>query len=328
MLEVVTPGLLSTIQDAGRPDYADVGVPTAGACDPLALAAANLLLGNDAGSPALEMTLTGPELRVLTTCVAGLAGADLGAHVEDRALAPGATHLLWAGSTVSFRGGSGARAYLSLPGGIDAPQVLGSASTYLPAGFGGLEGRALLPGDRLVPLSPVDPDRAGLRWPDRLLQPAYASSPTLRVVAGPHHDRFARDALDSLRDQDWEVRPESDRMGVRVSAASPLGVRLERGELLSEGMVWGAVQVPTDGQPIILMADHQTVGGYPVLAVVIRADRPLLGQLAPGDRVRFASVTLEEAQQAYQEQQDGLRKVAVRLGRKDPWDLLVDSAAG
>ncbi|HEX6605485.1 MAG TPA: biotin-dependent carboxyltransferase family protein [Chloroflexia bacterium] len=335
MLEVVSPGLLSTVQDAGRTGYADLGVPGAGACDPHALAVANLLLDNPPGAPALEITIAGPEFTVDSTCVIALAGADLGAHLveAERPLAPGGAYLLRGGVTLAFAGRDvGARAYLSLPGGIAVPPVLGSASTYLAGGFGGLDGRPLRAGDTLRPVQPGDFHAAGRRWPaPSLLSPfplreggrGVRPVVTVRLVPGPHAHHFAPDALETLLAATWEVGPQSDRMGLRLRGPVLLHSAPARAELVSQGIVWGALQVPADGQPIALLADHQTVGGYPVLAVAIRADWPLLAQLPPGAPVRFALTTIAEAQVAYRAQQVALRSAAARLQRPELWARLL-----
>lgn len=329
MLEVIDPGLLSTVQDAGRPGWAHLGVPHAGACDPLSLAVANLLLDNDPGAAAVEMTVVGPTLAVHRTGTVALAGADLGGLVLETGgqLRPGAVHLLRAGTTIAFAGVAsdrpGCRAYLALSGGIDVPEVLGSRSTSLIGGFGGIEGRPLAPGDRLQPTLTADPGLAGRGWPGST-EPAMPPV-VIRVVDGPDLDRLADGALDSLRVAEWRVSVRSDRMGIRLDGPA---LPVAPGELVSRGVVWGAIQVPPDGAPIVLLADHQSVGGYPVPAVAISADRPILGQLRPGDRLRFSRVTLTEARDALREQRERLRASARALGVGDPWQDQWHSAAG
>jgi antagonist of KipI len=319
VLEVVAPGLLSTIQDGGRPEAMPLGVPRGGACDPWALAVANLLVGNAADAPAVELTLLGPELAVLRDCVIALGGADLAAVVpeEDRALGVGASHRVRAGTTVRFGAatdGRGIRAYLALARGLDVPRVLGSASTYVAAGIGGLGGGPLAVGDRLVPVR-HGPSVADRRWPDGSgpagVTPADVRE--LRVVAGPHAHRLADDALERLLASAWEVDPRSDRMAVRLSG--PALTTADATEAVSQGVVWGAIQVPSDGQPIALLADHQTVGGYPVVAVVAAVDLGLLGQLGTGDRVRFRLVTVDDAQRAWRARAAALRRAGAILAR-------------
>ncbi len=336
MFEVRSPGLLSSIQDGGRSGYGHLGVPTGGACDPWSLAAANLLLGNDPGDAALEVTLIGPELLALETCAVAIAGADLGARIveEDRPVDPGTGTLVWAGSTLRFEGPAagrsdvpaGARAYVALPGGVDVPRVLGSAATDLRAGFGGLGGRTLLPGDRLAPVRTADLSGAGRRWPIEIPCPSPATP--VRVVAGPDLDRVGEEILEAFMRTEWRVTPASDRMGLRLAGDSVLRTAAASAEPISKPMVWGAVQLPPEGQPIVLLADHPTVGGYPVVAVAARADWPVLGQLAPGDVVRFTPSTIADAQRRYVDQRAALRRAATMLGRRDPWEHLAESAQG
>ena len=323
MLEVILPGLLSTVQDGGRAGYADLGVPGAGACDSVALAVANGLLGNPAAAAALEITLAGPTLRVLITCVVALAGADFAARVEEdgRRLRPGGAYLLRGGTTlVCGSTTGGARGYLALAGGVAVPPVLGSAATYLAGGFGGLHGRPLRSGDRLLPITPGDFHAAGWRWPDPSRAPPTPDPPTVRLVPGPHLAAFVPDILATLTAATWTVGPQSDRMGLRLQGPSLARSVAGHAELLSQGMVWGALQVPSDGQPIALLADHQTVGGYPVPAVGIRADWPILGQLAPGATVCFALTDLLTAQAAYRAQQAAYRAGRAQAAAPDTWD--------
>lgn len=330
MLEVIEPGLLSSIQDAGRPDWTHLGVPIGGACDPWSLAVANLLLGNEVGAAAVEMTLVGATLAIRAPITIGLAGADLGGVVREtgRHLALGRSHRLEAGTTIAFGGDtgsrSGARAYLAVPGGVDVPLVLASASTALSAGFGGLEGRRLEAGDVLqprasspeasLPLDPVWPVSADDPFGDR-----FAESP-IRVLPGPAA------GLEAIVATEWHVGTGSDRVGLRLegpSIATPAGP-----ELLSHGVVRGAIQVPRGGGPIVLLADHQTTGGYPIAAVVITADHPRLGQLRPGSTVRFQTTTMDEARDALARQRGALTRGAAALREGAGWDELWRSAGG
>lgn len=321
----VLDGALATIQDAGRPGWARLGVPPGGACDPHGLAVSNALLDNPAGAAAVEITLGGFAFSVRETTVVSIGGAELGAVVveEDRALAPDASHLVHAGRTVHFGGrppglGQGARAYVAVPGGFDVPRVMGSAATSLVGGFGGMDGRGLRAGDVLRGAGHPDPALAGRHWPDE--PPAPATSPypaVVHVVAGPHGDQFPAGALERFLFTEWTIRPDSDRMGIRL--AGPQVRRRRVRELVSLPMAWGAIQIPPDGTPIALLADHQTVGGYPVLAVVIRADRPVVGQLAPGDRVRFELVDIDVAQGAWRADRARFAAALERLAANERW---------
>jgi 5-oxoprolinase (ATP-hydrolysing) subunit C len=312
VLEVREPGLLTTVQDGGgRPDAAPLGVPRGGAADPDGLAVANLLVGNDAAAAALEITMTGPEFLVTESCVIGLGGAELAASVERRGVArpirTEASHRLRPGDVVRFAGadaGSGIRAYLALPGGIDVPDVLGSAATCLPGGFGGLQGRALRAGDVVVRRSgDVEIDEA--TWP---ASSRRAASPELvRILPGPH----ATDAeLEALCQGPWAVSPMSSRAGVRLTGRSIEG---GRGRLTSLPMTWGAVQLPPDGEPIVLLVDAPTVGGYPVIAIVASADRGVIGQLGADDEVAFTVVSHEDARAAELTRRRRLEEAALAL---------------
>ena len=331
MLEVIAPGILATIQDAGRPGFAHLGVPRSGACDPEALAIANILLGNRPDAPCIEVTIGGLEVLAVETCAVGIAGADLGAVLRPagRRLVPGVTCLVPAGSRILFegaaRGAPGARAYVALAGGIDVPLVLDSAATYAPAGLGGIEGRALRTGDRIVPSARGDVAAVGRIWP--LEGVAAGDLPArLPVVRGPHPDWFTADAFATLLAADWAVSPDSDRVGVRL--VGPPLPRSGAGELVSCGMARGAIQVPSGGAPIILSADHQTVGGYPVLAVVPTVGHARLGQLRPGEAIRFEEVDVEQAQRALRLRAEALARAAAVLDEDAVWDRLALEAGG
>jgi biotin-dependent carboxylase-like uncharacterized protein len=329
--EVIDGGLATTVQDRGRPDWTHLGVPPSGACDPWSLAVANLLVANDPAAAAIEMTLVGPTLLARRSTVLGLAGADLGARagraasIEDgRPLAPGRSHRIEAGEAVAFPGDGPdrrARAYLALPGGIDVPEILGSRSTCLAAGFGGIDGRPLRAGDELAAALDrgvgVDGERV---WPDDPLRETTTGEVVLRVLPGPSS------GIESLVDAQWRVGRDADRVGLRLDG--PLLPDGSAGEVASHGVTFGAIQVPPDGRPIVLGADHQTTGGYRVVAIVISADRPVIGQLRPGTEVGFRAVDRGEALAALLEQDAALRAGALALREAARWDELARSAGG
>jgi KipI family sensor histidine kinase inhibitor len=289
-VEVVRAGLLTTVQDLGRRGHRAAGLPLSGAMDAFALRVANLLVGNAEDEAALEITLIGPELVFSAEAVIAVCGAEfegVGAWRPVRVVA---------GERIKFGAcRRGCRAYLAVAGGFDLPAVLGSRSTYLRARLGGFEGRALRADDRLGLRSAaagpgVHPSVHAGSW--RIspgLLPAYAPSVMLRVVRGAQAGDFAT----GLADAEFQVSPHSDRMGLRLSG--PALVRRSGEELASSAVAPGTVQVPPDGQPILLMADAQTIGGYPQAAHVIGPDLPLAAQLRPGDRIRFREIPLEEA---------------------------------
>jgi antagonist of KipI len=326
-LEVTSPGLATSVQDRGRPNWTHLGVPPSGACDPWSLAVANLLVGNDAGAAAVEMTLVGPRLVVQRATRMGLAGADLGGIVagSGRRLEPGRVHALRAGEAIDFPGNPepGARAYLALPGGIDVPIVLDSRSTCLAAAFGGLDGRYLAAGD-ILHASLADPSEAATSeptatWPATARLDRRLDEP-IRIVAGSSL------GVEALLAASWRVGTASDRVGLRLDG-EPLPDGLG-GETVTHGVSWGAIQAPANGQPIVLLADHQTTGGYRVIAVVAAVDRPRLGQLRPGAAVAFEAITIEAAVAARREQDAALVAGAAALRESSAWDALTRSAGG
>ncbi|MFH0751079.1 MAG: biotin-dependent carboxyltransferase family protein [Chloroflexota bacterium] len=326
MLEVVDPGLLMVLQDGGRPGHEDLGIPPSGACDGWGLAVANLLADAPLDGVAIEVTLGGAELLVVETCAVSLAGADLGAERDDgRPLRPDATHRLPAGSRFRFLGSArGARAYVGLAGGIVAARVLGSAATHVQGGLGGLDGRALRAGDRLVPVRRGDLAAAGRGWPTRIAPHPAAAARPIRFVPGPDLASLPDGTPDALAATAWRVAGACDRMGIRLNG-SPLPAGAE---IVSQPVVPGAIQVPADGQPLVIMVDGPTVGGYPVVGVVPRAELPRLGQLRPGDEVRFAPQEAEEARGARREQRRLLAVATDALHADAVWHRLAEHAGG
>jgi antagonist of KipI len=310
--EVLDGGLLTTVQDLGRAGYERIGVPVAGAMDSFALRAANWLVGNPPGAAALEITLVGPRLRAAEKCLVAVTGADLGLRVNGWDLPPWMAFFVRQGGTIEFSGRkTGCRAVLAVAGGIDVAPVMASHSTCLSGGFGGFEGRALRRGD-LVPMGSAGfhlPERAGRAFPRHLI-PGYSDAPTIRVVLGPQDAYFTDEGIATFLAGEYQVSPASDRMGCRLVQQGERGGKLPestltRGDFISDGVPLGAVQVPPDGQPIVMLADRQTTGGYPKIATVISADIPLLAQCVPGQSsVRFEAVSVEEARASYREMMD------------------------
>jgi KipI family sensor histidine kinase inhibitor len=304
-VEIISPGMLTTVQDMGRWGFQRWGVPGSGAMDALALRAANVLVGNVETSAALEITMAGPTMRFDVDSLIAITGADLGAVLNTPDLADWRVPL-WtsiyvrAGSLLEFRGQqSGCRAYLAFAGGLATLPVMKSRSTYLPGKFGGYEGRALQAGDMLSIAETARHLPAGAgRMVENDSIPRYSHHPLVRVVLGPQANYFSDEIIQTLLSNEYAVSATSDRMGLRLQGALLTHQRAK--EIISNGIALGAIQVPPNAQPIILMADRQTVGGYPVIATVIRADMPLLAQCIPGSStVRFRVVTLQEAQEIY-----------------------------
>lgn len=303
-LEVLEPGLQTTLQDLGRPVGRRYGLPPGGALDRFAHRAANDLTGNAPDEATLEITLQGPRLLFHTPALISLTGADLGPLLNDRPVPLWMSVFVRAGQVLAFtprtlkpgQPGSqwGGRAYLAVHGGFAAPASLGSRSTYLRARFGGLngEGRTLQPGDLLTANPPRL--RSFAEAAGRLFQanrrPAYGSAVTVRVQPGPYQENFWAEAYTNLFGQPYNVTTDADRMGFRLQGKPLRHLSPELAEIPACGAVFGAIQVPANGQPIILMADHQVTGGYPIIGTVLSADLPLVAQLLPGDEIRFIEV--------------------------------------
>jgi KipI family sensor histidine kinase inhibitor len=280
---VLRPGLFTSIQDGGRRGYQSLGVSVAGPMDTLAHRLANQLAGNEPDAAALEATILGPELRLERDTTLALAGADLGATLDGTPLPMHAPHRGRAGSVIRFgERRSGARAYLAFDGGIATTPVLGSRATHAASGLGGLHGARLRAGDRF-PLGP--PHGAARAFVPGGSTRVVGGGARLRVLPGPQDDAFDAAAFDELWRSRFVVTPQSDRMGYRLAGARIARARTE--EMISDATFAGSLQVPPSGEPILLMADRQTTGGYPQIATVISADLPLAGQLAPGDWVEF-----------------------------------------
>lgn len=290
VFRVEQPGLLTTVQDLGRLGAIAGGVPPGGAMDRFAHRASNLLVGNAPGDATLECTISGPSLVAVAGCTIAICGADLAPSVSgDEAPAWTSFHMA-EGDRLSFAGRRlGARTYIAVAGGFDCDRWLGSRSTYLLAKRGGMHGRALAAGDVLEVAAERTADEG--RSLDPSLRPDYGAR-TLQAIAGPHIKRLDAGGRQGLFGGEWRLSTDSNRMGARLEGAPLTTVR---DEVLSFGLVAGAIQLPPSGQPILLLADHQTAGGYPVVATVVTASMPIAGQLVPGDEVRFELVTAAKA---------------------------------
>ncbi len=315
-MEVIVrrPGVLTTLQDLGRPGRRQLGITPGGAMDPLSLRLANLLVGNPENVATLEMTLHGAELRFDHDALVAICGGDFATSLDGVELSTQRPFRVGAGSTLSIAGASrGCRAYLAVAGGFEIASTLGGCGTDLRAGFGGLQGRALRAGDVLRARDITVPSVAGGWFLADDWLPDLAGSVMLRALPGEHIDEFERNIFDHA----FEVSPQSDRMGLRLRG-EPFH-RARGGELLSTGVMPGTVQIPPDGHPIILAADCQTIGGYPRVAHVITADLPTVGQLRPGDSVRFVGIDLQSARAALVEQSLNLRLLRIGLAGRLPW---------
>jgi len=317
-------GLLTSVQDLGRYGMQKYGVVAGGAMDAFALRIANLLVGNRESDACLEIAIIGPELVFEKPALFAIGGGDLSAKLNGQAVPLWRTVYAPAGSTLKFgRPVLGCRAYLAVAGGLDVPLAMGSRSTLLSAGIGGYEGRALRPGDRIgfgqpsalgrrlmEKLKPRDGDgRVSIsQWSVSAdLLPSYAAQPTLRIVEGEEFHLFDEESVNRLLHETFTVLPQSDRMGYRL-AGGALKLK-QKAEMISAAVTFGTMQVPPDGNPIILMADRQTTGGYPKIAQVATVDLPLLAQVNLGGKVRFRLISLEEAQAEYLKRERAIRQL-------------------
>jgi antagonist of KipI len=345
--EILRTGVLATVQDLGRWDYQRFGMPVSGAMDGFALRAANLLVGNTPGEAAVEIAMGGLTMRAMRETVVAICGADLRARLDGRAAPMWKSFAIRQGQELSWdRPAKGAWAYLAVAGGIDVPSVMGSKSTYLRAKVGGLEGRALAKGDVLVARNQVAPPSLSAPvWalggvfrntPDTPKQtwgchkegchkeecqrfvgrglspteiPEYSSSVTARVILGPQQDAFEDEAVRTLCSSEYEVTAQSDRMGYRLKGP-PLRHK-NSADILSDALTFGSIQVPADGQPILLTADHQTTGGYAKIATVISADLSAVVQLGPGGKLRFEPIDVRQAQDLARQQEQLLARLEV-----------------
>jgi allophanate hydrolase len=311
--KVLRAGIQATVQDAGRPGYRTLGVPGSGALDTVALHLVNALVGNHANCAALEMLYSGISLEVAggTARIAVSGAAATIDRAGTGAIALPAWHsvLLQSGDRLRIATPADTAAgYLAVEGGFAVPNVLGSASTYVQGGLGGYDGRALRAGDSLTPAGPRALSRDERRYatPPSLTQPV-----ALRVIPGPQTTHFAGDALDCLLSQQYHVTPASNRSGLRLEG--PVLRHRAGHDLLSEGVATGSIQVPGSGQPVILLADHPTVGGYPKIATVISADWPAAGRLRIGSPVRFALADETAAAAARRAQQEWIAELVAAM---------------
>jgi antagonist of KipI len=323
-ISVLKPGLLTTVQDLGRFGYQKEGLVVSGALDAVALRTANILVGNPEAAAGLELTLRGPALRFEAEALLALVGADLGASLDGQPVPLGRPVAVRAGAVLAFeKPRSSGRAWLAVAGGVAVPPVLGSRATYLRAALGGLAGRALQAGDMLPTgewsatgrrlFENIRPETAAgwaaASWAAPAQPLANPGTPlVVRALPGPEYAQFAPASQRAFWAETFTVTTEADRMGARLGG--PPLVRPVATELLSSAVTFGTVQVPPGGQPIVLLADCQTTGGYPRLAQVITADLGRLAQALPGTRLRFQPVGLAEAQALYLAQEQQVRALA------------------
>lgn len=303
-LLVLKKGWLCSVQDLGRPGYAQYGINRSGAMDPLALQVGNYLLGNPGSCAALEMCFPGPAFLFLEPALMVLAGGDFEASLDGKRLDSYRPAWVAAGSTLAFqRKKSGQYVYLCIQGGLEVESWLNSQSTNLKAEHGGWKGRNIQKGEVLslknqIPAAEVPASHCAKYW--AALDEFYPANQPIRFIPGQHYAHLQNASRTLFFDQNWQISIASDRMGYRLEGKK-LELKIEK-SLLSTGLSRGSIQLPPSGQPIILMADHQTTGGYPLLGQVIQADWPRLAQMPPGQSIQFQSISLAEANAALLDQ--------------------------
>jgi antagonist of KipI len=291
-IKILKPGFFTTIQDLGRFGFQQYGMPVSGAMDLYSFKRANFLVGNDQNEACLEATAIGPTIEFESETAIAICGADMNPEINGSEIEMYKTVHVNSGDKLSFKGlKSGFRTYISFGGGIDVPLVMGSKSTYLRGRIGGIEGRQLKSGDRLK-LGEYS-SKTKMTQIEKRLIPIYKDCFTARIIPGPEADYFTVKGLVKFLNSEFTLTEQCDRMGYRLS-----GKKIQHkssSEIISSGIEFGTIQVPAHGNPIIMMADRQTTGGYPRIANVISVDLPYLAQLQAGDKIRFQEITIEES---------------------------------
>ena len=313
IMEVLSPGILTSIQDLGRYGYGRFGVAPSGALDPFSLRIANLLVGNRPDMAGLETMLLGPAIRVLADIVVAITGGNLQPLLNKQPIEMWRAHNLKKDDILSFGSmASGLRAYVAVAGGIRITSVMGSRSTNLPSGFGGFQGRALEKNDILTSSNPCRELQIQARVFNEAWIPHYPNRWSLRILWGPQDDHFSDESRASFLNAAYKMSSDSDRTGIRLEGAIIRKKPDIPASIISEGVIAGSVQIPGDGKPIIILGETVT-GGYRKIATVISADLPFLGQIKPGDTVGFSAVSLDEARQALTAMEEKVHKFEASL---------------
>jgi biotin-dependent carboxylase-like uncharacterized protein len=312
VLEIIQPGIFTSIQDLGRYGYQEYGISICGAMERFALRVGNLLVGNAEGEAAIEITVVGPELKVVNDVTAAFTGAPFSPQVNGKTVPMWQSLLLSQGDRVSFvpRASQGLRAYLALGGGIAVRPVMGSCSTHVFSKLGGQGGRPLAQGDRLCVRNPIYP---ALRCLQADQIPIYPEEIVLRTIPGPQDDYFTAAGLETLFAGEYRVTSRSDRRGCVLE-----GPKIEhaRGpDIISDGILPGCIQVPGDGMPIVLLADGQTTGGFTKIGTVISSDLDKLAQACPGQKVRFQPVDIDQAYRIFDAGEERIREIGSQILR-------------
>ncbi|QZY54187.1 biotin-dependent carboxyltransferase family protein [Crassaminicella profunda] len=308
-IKILNPGLLTTVQDEGRVGYQQFGVPVSGVMDYFSYKVANILVGNDEKEAVLEVTMLGPQIIFEEGTVIAITGGKLSPMINGKAIPMWKSIHVKKDDQLSFGGmKEGCRSYIAFAGGINVPEIMGSKSTYMKGKIGGYEGRPLKKGDKLKIGSPKE---SLLKLTGRAVSakyiPEYKNSLEVRVLLGPQEEYFTEKGIETFLSQSYTVTNECDRMGFRLD-----GEEIEHKEgadIISDGIAFGAIQIPGHGKPIIMMADRQTTGGYTKIANVIYADLERIAQAKPGDIISFKKVSIEEAQSILKEVEERITAI-------------------
>ena len=306
-IRIISAGLFTTVQDRGRLGHMRVGMTPAGAMDERSYEIANLLVGNEGGEAALEATAVPPQVEFTSSAVFAVTGGDFRPTLNGREIPMYSACRAMPGDRLTFGGRrTGCRVYIAFQGGLDVPQVMGSRSTDIKAGIGGLQGRKLAAGDEIAFL----PCSGAFDGTSVLPEDFSGGEKILRVIVGPQDDRFTREGMETFLTTAYTVTARSDRMGCRLEGRAIETV--SGSDIITDGICMGAVQVPADGKPIVMMADRQPTGGYVKIANIISVDLPRAAQLMPGDAVQFRRVSVEAAQQLLLEQAEDMKRIRRR----------------
>lgn len=304
-IKINKPGLLTTVQDLGRYGYQQFGVSVSGAMDHVSARIANILVGNDENEGLLEVTMLGPEIEFMDPIVIAITGGDLLPLLNGQIIKMNKSILVNNGDILSFNGiKSGCRSYIAFAGGIEVSELMGSKSTFTRGSIGGFQGRALKQGDILTIAEPSKPLNSLIGKEVKKSLYEYSSKIELRVIMGPQDDAFTEKGIETFFNSEYKVTNQCDRMGYRLE-----GEKVEHkdgGDIISDGIAMGAVQVPSHGNPVIMMADRQTTGGYTKIGNVINVDLPKIAQAKPGDTIIFKKVELEEAHRLLNELENNI----------------------
>ena len=305
-IRIIKPGLLTTVQDRGRLGYQQFGVTVAGAMDNYSFRVANLLVENDENEAVLETTFMGPEIEFDCDEVIAITGADMKPKLNGEPVELWTSIPVAKGDKLSFSSvTNGLRCYIAFSRGINVPEIMGSKSTYLRGKLGGFEGRKLEKGDEL-PLGEKNLASTGSYAPKKYI-PIYEKEYTLRVVLGPQDDYFTDEGIETFLNSTYKITSEADRMGYRLDG--PVIAHKDGADIISDGIVYGSVQVPGGGLPIILMSDRGTTGGYTKIATVLTPDLSILAQMGPGSSVKFKKVSVHEAHEIYKEYENRISEL-------------------